>query len=90
MNVFTFSESPKIPIVYIFPNPLISDEAAPSAPIYLRANELCEKLIKWSIILVDVAYFVPTISLILGGIVFYKVNDGYVETTNLYLPLKLK
>lgn len=67
-----------------------SDENISSAKIYERENELCEKFIKWTLIFILSGLYASTLVPIVVGALFYYVRDGYVETTKLYLPLKMK
>lgn len=66
------------------------DENTSSVRIYVRTNNLCELILKWSITVITVSYFVSTIFAIAAGALFYYLKDGHVKTENLYLPLKLK
>lgn len=62
----------------------------PSTRFYLETNELCEKLMKWSVILVQCSFLAPSLSLLVGGAIFYYIRDGYVRTENLYMPIRTR
>lgn len=68
----------------------ILDQSSPSARIYIRTNELCEKFIKWAIVFIGTSYVASTIVPIIIGVIFYWIKDGHVETKSLYLPLKMR
>lgn len=68
----------------------ISDKSASSAVIYARVNEFCETFMIWATLFMVASYLVSTLMPVIGGMLFYYFKDGYVETRNLYLPLKLK
>lgn len=65
-------------------------ENTPAATFYLRANESCEKFIKYVFFIVNGSFVLVTFLFAGIGAIFYYVRDGYVEASNLYVPLRLR
>lgn len=68
----------------------ISDENTVYAGTYLRANKLSEDFMKLVIIAMPSLYISSMVTFVAAGATFYYIHDGYVETANLYLPLKIR
>lgn len=80
--IFCLGDSLKI---CIFP-----DKSTTSAVIYIQTNKFCETFMVWVTLFMVVSYVASTIMPVIGGILYYHIKDGMVDTRNLYLPLKLK
>lgn len=57
---------------------------------YSKTNELCDKILKWSLIIQASCYVIPALSILVCGAIFYYIHDGHVEPQNLYMPLKTR
>lgn len=68
----------------------ILDKSSSSAVIYAQVNQFCETFMIWATLFMVASYLVSSLMPVIGGMLFYYFKDGYVETSNLYLPLKLK
>lgn len=67
-----------------------TDENSTSAKLYLDINAFCEKCMKWTLILQDGIYIIPSLCALLLASVFYYYRDGHVEAASLKLPMKTR
>lgn len=67
-----------------------SDETTSSFRFYVKVNNLCERFIKWGVLILTTSYMASTLVAVAGGALFYYIKNGRVELENLYLPLKMK
>lgn len=73
-----------------FLNFLTAEHSPLAKQYYSRTNELCDKILKWTLIIEASCYVIPALTILVCGAIFYYVHDGHVEPQNLYMPLKTR
>lgn len=67
-----------------------TDKETTSAKLYLDTNAFCEKCMKWTLILQEGVYVVPSLSAVLLASAFYHYRDGHVDLAKLRLPMETR
>lgn len=66
------------------------DERSSAAVQYLKTNELCEKILKWTMIVQFSLYVIPSITFFVVGTIYYYIHDGHIDTKKLFMPTKTR
>lgn len=51
---------------------------------------MCELFTKWSVVFVATSCAASLLTPVVGGAIFYYIQDGYVDTGKLYLAMNMK